>query len=71
MNDIKASAPDTKTGYKRFELGRFSFSRDEYFVTVRWPAREAQLSHTLPVDAFLRALVRDVAWGFFLRLGQF
>ena len=65
MSSIKASAPDTKTGYKSFELGRFSFSRDEYFVTVRWPAREAQLSHTLPVDAFLRALVRDVAWGFF------
>ena len=60
-----ASAPHPTTGYTSFELGRFSFSRDEYFVTVSWPARETQLSHTLPVDAFLRALVRDVAWGFF------
>ncbi len=65
MSDVKASAPDEQTGYKRFELGRFSFSRDEYFVTVGWPARETQLSHTLPVDAFLKALMRDVAWGFF------
>ena len=60
-----ASAPHPTTGYTSFELGRFSFSRDEYFVTVSWPARETQLSHTMPVDAFLRALVRDVAWGFF------
>ena len=65
MSTIIASAPHPTTGYQSFELGRFSFSRDEYFVTISWPAREAQLSHTIPIDAFLRALVRDVAWDFF------
>ena len=65
MSTIIASAPHPTTGYQSFELGRFSFSRDEYFVTISWPAREARLSHTMPIDAFLRALVRDVAWDFF------
>lgn len=65
MATVKASAPDPQTGYKSFMLGAFSFSRDEYFVTVRWPAREALLSHTMPADGFLKALIRDVAWGFF------
>ncbi len=65
MNQVIASDPDTKTGYKSFQLGGFSFSRDAHFVTVRWPARETQVSHTMPVDGFLKALVRDVAWGFF------
>ncbi len=65
MSTVIASAPHPTTGYQSFALGRFSFSRDEYFVTIRWPAREAQLSHTMPIDAFLRALVRDVAWDFF------
>ncbi len=62
---LSASVPHPTTGYKSFQLGRFSFSRDEYFVTLSWPVREIQLSHTMPVDAFLRALVRDVAWNFF------
>lgn len=65
MSNVQASAPHPQTGYKSFELGRFSFSRDEYFVTISWPAREAKLSHTMPVDAFLKALMRDVSWGFF------
>ena len=65
MSTVNASAADPNTGYKSFALGAFSFSRDEYFVTISWPARETQLSHTMPVDAFLKALVRDVAWGFF------
>ena len=65
MSTIIASAPHPTTGYQSFELGRFSFSRDEYFVTISWPAREAQFSHTIPIDVFLRALVRDVAWDFF------
>jgi hypothetical protein len=34
MSTITASAPHPATGYKSFELGRFSFSRDEYFVTI-------------------------------------
>ena len=65
MSNVQASAPHPQTGYKSFELGRFSFSRDEYFVTISWPAREAKLSHTIPVDHFLKALMRDVSWGFF------
>ena len=71
MSNVLASAPHPQTGYKSFELGKFSFSRDEYFVTISWPAREAKLSHTMPVDSFLKALMRDVSWGFLLRLGQF
>ena len=65
MSTVQASAPHPQTGYKSFELGAFSFSRDEYFVTISWPAREAKLSHIMPVDAFLKALMRDVSWGFF------
>ncbi len=65
MEETKASQPNKRTGYRSFQLGRFSFSRDEYFATIGWQARETQLAHTLPVDAFLRALMRDVAWGFF------
>ena len=48
-------------GYRAFALGRFEFRRDEYFAHVRWPHG----SHTLDVGDFLRALMRDVAWGFF------
>jgi len=62
---VKASAASNRTGYRSFELGSFQFSRDEYFVHVSWPAGGQRLTHTLSADAFLRALMRDVAWGFF------
>ena len=52
---------DNVTGYKSFKAGSFTFRRDEYFAYVETPKG----FHTLPVDAFLRALMRDVAWGFF------
>jgi hypothetical protein len=52
-------------GYRRFTAGGFSFERDEYFVTIRWPAKGRRLSHKMDVDRFLKALMRDVAWGFF------
>src|ERR1700721_190402 len=52
---------DNVTGYKSCKAGSFSFRRDEYFAYVETPKG----FHTLPVDAFLRALMRDVAWGFF------
>jgi hypothetical protein len=52
-------------GYRAFALGGFSFSRDEYFAHIEWIAKGTKLSHTMPADAFLRALMRDVAWGFF------
>jgi len=48
-------------GYRTFTLGSFGFTRDEYFAHVTWPKGH----HMLPVDAFLRALQRDIAWGFF------
>jgi hypothetical protein len=56
----KASAPSIH-GYKSYRLGQFEFSRDEYFAHIRWP----EGSHTMDVSTFLRALMRDVAWGFF------
>ena len=48
-------------GYRSFALGQFTFSRDEYFAYVNWPTGH----HVMSVDAFLRALQRDVAWDFF------
>ncbi len=56
-----ASEPHPLYGYKSFKLGQFEFSRDEYFVHIRWP----QASHTIDIGNFLRSLMRDVAWGFF------
>jgi hypothetical protein len=52
---------DNFTGYRSFRAGSFEFSRDEYFAHIR----TAHVRHQMPVDAFLRALMRDVAWGFF------
>src|SRR5579872_3578314 len=54
-------------GYKAFQLGEFAFSRDEYFAYVKWPTG----NHVLSVDAFLRALQRDVAWQFFYGIVNF
>lgn len=54
-------------GYRTFSLGKFTFSRDEYFAHVAWPAGR----HMLSVDAFLRALQRDIAWGFFYGIVNF
>lgn len=54
-------------GYRDFTLGKFDFTRDEYFAHVTWP----QASHMIPVDAFLRAVQRDVAWGFFYGIVNF
>lgn len=57
------SKPDrvNDCGYRSFALGGYKFERDEYFVHIGWPGG----SHTLSVDRFLRALMRDVAWNFF------
>ena len=43
-------------GYRTFTLGQFHFSRDEYFAYVTWPTGR----HVMSVDAFLRALQREV-----------
>lgn len=48
-------------GYKTFTAGKFRFERDEYFAHIAFPGGR----HMMPIDAFLRALMRDVAWGFF------
>ncbi|MGH8981196.1 MAG: hydroxyquinol 1,2-dioxygenase, partial [Acidimicrobiales bacterium] len=48
-------------GYHRFAIGGFEFERDEFFAHIRWSTG----AHVMSVDAFLRALQRDVAWNFF------
>lgn len=58
---------DNKTGYRSFKAGSFVFRRDEYFARVSWPDG----SHTIAIDVFLRALMRDVAWGFFYGVVNF
>ncbi|MEP7312310.1 MAG: hydroxyquinol 1,2-dioxygenase [Pseudomonadota bacterium] len=60
--------PDTliSHGYQRFALGGFGFRRDEYFAHITWQTRDGRpMSHTMDVGNFLRALMRDIAWGFF------
>lgn len=57
----KVLPPDNVNGYRSFEAGSFTFKRDEYFARITWPGG----SHVMPIDYFLRALMRDVAWGFF------
>ena len=57
---ITASEPNAE-GYREFALGSFRFRRDEYFAHITWPTGQ----HVMSVDAFLRALQRDVAWDFF------
>jgi len=57
---IVGSQPNAE-GYRDFTLGQFHLRRDEYFAYISWPTG----SHMMSVDAFLRALQRDVAWDFF------
>ena len=58
---FRVNPADNVTGYKSFEAGSFKFRRNEYFVDVECPKGV----HTIAADAFLRALMRDIAWGFF------
>ena len=58
---------DNETGYRSFRAGEFRFKRDGYFARITYPGG----THVLPVDAFLRALMRDVAWGFFYGVVNF
>jgi hypothetical protein len=63
---VKASQPDATLGYRSFELGSFTFRRDEYFAHIGWKTRDGRpMSHTIDIGNFLRSLMRDVAWGFF------
>ncbi|TMH05798.1 MAG: hydroxyquinol 1,2-dioxygenase, partial [Betaproteobacteria bacterium] len=53
-------------GYRDFQLGSFTFRRDEYFAHIGWTTQAGKpMSHTMDVGPYLRALMRDVAWGFF------
>jgi len=61
QHSFKTTAPDNYTGYRTFSAGGFDFRRDEYFAHITW----SKGRHIMPVDTFLRALMRDVAWGFF------
>jgi hypothetical protein len=61
-----ATPAQAELGYKSFTIGSFNFRRDEYFAHISWTTRDGRpLSHTMDVGNFLRALMRDVAWGFF------
>ncbi|MYH71972.1 MAG: hydroxyquinol 1,2-dioxygenase [Acidimicrobiia bacterium] len=55
------------SGYKEFSVGGFTFSRDEYFVTITWPTG----SHQMDIGQWLRCVQRDVAWGFFYGIINF
>jgi Hydroquinone 1,2-dioxygenase large subunit N-terminal len=66
LPQVKAGQPNAH-GYRSFSLGEFGFSRDEYFVYVKWPTGR----HVLSADGFLRALQRDVAWEFFYGIVNF
>jgi hypothetical protein len=55
------ATPRRVLGYQAFSIGKFQFERDEYFAHIAYPKGR----HIIPVDNFLRALMRDVAWGFF------
>jgi hypothetical protein len=68
---ISDNAQVNDAGYRTFKLGAFTFSRDEYFATITWPAKGQIQSHTMSADAFMRALMRDVAWGFFYGVVNF
>jgi hypothetical protein len=66
MSTATATPADATLGYQSFALGGFRFRRDEYFAHVQWTTRDGRpLSHTADINNFLRALMRDVAWGFF------
>ena len=63
---VAASEPHPIFGYRDFSLGSFTFRRDEYFAHITWKTRDGRtMSHTMDAGSYLRALMRDVAWGFF------
>lgn len=62
---VKHSEPDAETGYRTFQLGSFTFKRDEYFAYIQWQKNGKTITHTKSCEDFLRPLVRDVAWNFF------
>lgn len=65
--DVEALPICNETGYRSFRAGNFTLRRDEYFARISWPGG----THVLPIDAFLRAAMRDVSWGFFYGVVNF
>jgi hypothetical protein len=66
LAQVIASQPHPVFGYRNFDIASFSFRRDEYFAHIGWTTRDGRaMSHTMDIGNFLRALMRDVAWGFF------
>lgn len=58
--------------YQEFQLGGFRFQRDDYFAHIYCPTKKGGvLEHRMNIDAFLKPLVRDVAWGFFYGMIKF
>ena len=58
---VDASQPHPTLGYKSFQLGGFSFRRDEYFVHIGWTTRDGRpMSHTMDAGSYLRA--RCATW---------
>lgn len=64
---IDRPAEENDAGYQSFQLGGFTFRRDEHFAHVEWPTG----SHVMSVETFLKALMRDVAWNFFYGIVNF
>ncbi len=58
---LQCTVDPAVTGYQTFKAGNFTFNRCEYFAYIDTPSGE----HMMPIDEFLKALMRDVAWGFF------
>lgn len=58
---VSVSSTAEALGYKTHSIGGFTFTRDEYFAHIHYPGGQ----HVMKIDEFLRALMRDVAWGFF------
>ena len=61
---VETSASETPAkdlGYKTFTAVKYRFERDEYFAHIYYPGGR----HLMHIEAFLRALMRDVGWGFF------
>lgn len=65
--DVSALSVNNQTGYRSFKAGGFEFERDEYFARLSWPGG----THIMAIDVFLRAMMRDVAWGFFYGVVNF
>jgi len=66
-SDVEVLAISNDTGYRSFRAGGFHFQRDAYFARVEWPGGR----HVMQIDVFLRAIMRDVSWGFFYGVVNF